>query len=55
MRAVQYDEFGGVDVLRVAEVPVPAPGPDEVLVQVVARPVTAAGAASCAEAAAGWW
>ena len=24
MRAVQYDEYGGVDVLRVAEVPVPA-------------------------------
>ena len=36
MRAVQYDEFGGVDVLRVAEVPVPAPGPDEVLVEVAA-------------------
>jgi NADPH:quinone reductase-like Zn-dependent oxidoreductase len=36
MRAVQYDEFGGVDVLRVAEVPVPGPGPDEVLVEVAA-------------------
>jgi NADPH:quinone reductase-like Zn-dependent oxidoreductase len=36
MRAVLYDEFGGVDVLRVAEVPVPEPGPDEVLVQVAA-------------------
>jgi NADPH:quinone reductase-like Zn-dependent oxidoreductase len=36
MRAVQYEEFGGVDVLRVAEVPVPAPGPDEVLVEVAA-------------------
>ncbi len=36
MRAVQYDEFGGVDVLRVAEVPVPEPGPDEVLVEVAA-------------------
>ena len=36
MRAVQYDEFGGVDVLRVAKVPVPEPGPDEVLVEVAA-------------------
>ncbi len=36
MRAVQYDEFGGVDVLRVAEVPVPEPGSDEVLVEVAA-------------------
>ena len=36
MRAVQYDEFGGVDVLRVAEVPEPVPGPDEVLVEVAA-------------------
>ena len=36
MRAVQYDEFGGIDVLRVAEVPVPEPGPDEVLVEVAA-------------------
>ena len=33
---MQYDEFGGVDVLRVAEVPVPEPGPDEVLVEVAA-------------------
>src|SRR6476646_10568815 len=36
MRAVQYDEFGGIDVLRVAEVPEPVPGPDEVLVAVAA-------------------
>jgi NADPH:quinone reductase-like Zn-dependent oxidoreductase len=36
MRAVQYDQFGGIDVLRVAEVPAPVPGPDEVLVKVVA-------------------
>ena len=36
MRAVQYDEYGGIDVLHVAEVPVPEPGPDEVLVEVAA-------------------
>jgi NADPH:quinone reductase-like Zn-dependent oxidoreductase len=36
MRAVQYDGFGGIDVLRVAEVPEPVPGPGEVLVKVVA-------------------
>ena len=36
MRAVRYDEFGGVDVLRVAEVPVPEPGPGEALVEVAA-------------------
>jgi len=36
MRAVQYDEFGGVDVLRVAEVPVPEPGPGAALVEVAA-------------------
>jgi NADPH:quinone reductase-like Zn-dependent oxidoreductase len=36
MRAVQYDEFGEIDVLRVAEVPEPVPGPDEVLVKVAA-------------------
>ena len=36
MRAVQYDEYGGIDVLRVADVPEPVPGPDEVLVKVAA-------------------
>ena len=36
MRAVQYDDHGGIDVLRVAEVPEPVPGPDEVLVKVAA-------------------
>lgn len=34
MRAVQIEEFGGVDVLQVKDVPVPEPGPDEVLIEV---------------------
>src|SRR5919108_5069362 len=34
MRAVQIEEFGGPDVLEIAEVPVPQPGPEEVLVKV---------------------
>ena len=36
MKAVRFDEYGGVDVLKVVDVPRPAPGPDEVLVQVKA-------------------
>ncbi len=36
MRAVRYDEFGGIDVLHVDEVPVPEPRPGEVLVKVAA-------------------
>lgn len=34
MRAVQIQEFGGPDVLQVAELPVPEPGPGEVLIRV---------------------
>lgn len=33
-RAVRFDEYGGVDVLHVAEVDVPAPGPGQVQVAV---------------------
>lgn len=33
-RAVKFDQYGGVDVLYVAEVPRPAPGPGQVLVEV---------------------
>ncbi|WP_410671789.1 NADP-dependent oxidoreductase [Amycolatopsis sp. cmx-4-68] len=33
-RAIRFDEYGGVDVLRVADVPRPAPGPGQVLVEV---------------------
>jgi NADPH:quinone reductase-like Zn-dependent oxidoreductase len=34
MRAVQFDDYGGVDVLEVREIPIPEPGPDQVLVAV---------------------
>ena len=35
-RAVQFSEFGGVDVLDIVEVRMPEPGPGEVLVEVLA-------------------
>lgn len=34
MKAVRYDEYGPVEVLEVRDVPVPEPGPGEVLVRV---------------------
>src|ERR1700761_8247364 len=34
MRAIRFHEFGGPEVLRHDEVPVPEPGPGEVLVRV---------------------
>jgi NADPH:quinone reductase-like Zn-dependent oxidoreductase len=36
VKAVRFEEYGGVDVLNVAEVPTPVPGPGQVLVQVKA-------------------
>jgi NADPH:quinone reductase-like Zn-dependent oxidoreductase len=36
MKAVRFDEYGGLDVLQVAEVPQPEPGQGQVLVQVKA-------------------
>ena len=36
MRAVRFDEYGGVDVLKVVEVPTPIAGPGQVLVEVKA-------------------
>jgi NADPH:quinone reductase-like Zn-dependent oxidoreductase len=36
IRAVRFDEYGGIDVLKVVGVPPPVPGPGEVLVQVKA-------------------
>jgi len=35
-KAVQFEEYGGVDVLSVVEVPMPEPGPGQVLVRVKA-------------------
>jgi NADPH:quinone reductase len=34
VRAIQMTEFGGPEVLRLADLPVPEPGPDEVLIRV---------------------
>jgi NADPH:quinone reductase-like Zn-dependent oxidoreductase len=39
MRAVVYDRYGPPGVLRVEEVPVPSPGPDQVLVEVAATSI----------------
>jgi NADPH:quinone reductase-like Zn-dependent oxidoreductase len=36
MKAVRFDQYGDVDVLKVADVPKPEPGPGQVLVQVKA-------------------
>src|SRR5580704_4527625 len=36
MRAVRFDEYGAVDVLKVVDVPQPVPAPGQVLVQVKA-------------------
>jgi NADPH:quinone reductase-like Zn-dependent oxidoreductase len=39
MKAVRFDEYGGVDVLYVADVPVPEPGQGHVLVEVKATSI----------------
>jgi NADPH:quinone reductase len=39
MRAVVVDQPGGIEVLRLAEVPTPAPGPGEVLIRTAASTV----------------
>jgi hypothetical protein len=36
MKAVKFDHYGDIDVLEVRDVPLPSPGPNEVLVQVKA-------------------
>lgn len=39
MRAVIYDRYGGPEVLRVEEIPIPSPGPGQVLVRVAATSI----------------
>jgi NADPH:quinone reductase-like Zn-dependent oxidoreductase len=39
MKAVLFDTYGGINVLRVADVPMPEPGPAEALVQVRAASI----------------
>ncbi len=39
MKAVRFDEYGAVEVLTVAQVPRPVPGPGQVLVEVKAAGV----------------
>lgn len=39
MKKVLYRAFGGLDVLELAEVPVPEPGPHEVRVRVTAAAI----------------
>ena len=39
MKAVVYDRYGPPDVLRVADLPTPTPGPGQVLVQVLATSI----------------
>src|ERR1035437_6287526 len=45
VKAVRYDEFGGIDVLRVDEVERPVPGVGQVLVQVKAAGINPSEAA----------
>ena len=39
MKAVRFDAYGGIDVLKVVDVPTPVPGPGQVLVQVKAAAI----------------
>jgi len=39
MKAVRFDKYGGLDVLKVDDVPVPEPGPGEALVKVKAAAI----------------
>lgn len=42
MKAAVYRRFGGPEVVAIAEVPTPTPGPDEVLIRVIASTVSIA-------------
>jgi len=42
MKAVVFDTFGGLEVLHLADVPLPDPGPEQVRIRVQARPPNAA-------------
>jgi NADPH:quinone reductase-like Zn-dependent oxidoreductase len=44
MRVVRFYEYGGPEVLKVQDAPVPEPGPGEVLVKVTAAGVNYTGA-----------
>lgn len=41
MKAVRFDDYGGVEVLEAREVALPEPGPDQVLVAVRAAGINA--------------
>ena len=42
MAAIQYDGFGGPDVLRMRHIAIPSPGPGQVLIRVKAASVVPA-------------
>src|SRR3984957_6536286 len=54
-RAVRFDRYGGIDVLRVAEVDRPVPGPNQVLVRVKAAGINPGEAAIREGAMASRW
>jgi len=41
MKAIMFDTFGGPEVLHVADVPVPNPGPQQVRIRVHVNPLEA--------------
>ena len=45
-RAVKFDRYGGIDVLRVVEVDRPVPGPEQVLIRMKAAGINPGEAAS---------
>jgi NADPH:quinone reductase-like Zn-dependent oxidoreductase len=45
MKAVRFDDYGGIEVLEVCDVPRPEPGPDQVLVAVRAAGINPSEAA----------